>query len=168
MLYVFQTFQTVELVEKIRRSAKAQLCGVAIVLLHGGLSLSFICVHRLACSNQHIHKIFKHVRPRKILFFLKSSANSMVPLGRCRHRPLRVVSDVFFQLPTSPDSGSHHAFSDTPQAFLLQHRFSSSARFVHALRRVMTGISGRFPMRTGMRRLPPRPRLTTRLVLPSV
>ena len=114
ILCVFQAFQTAELVEKIQRSAKAQLCGVAIVLLHGGLSLSFICVHRLAWSNQHIHKIFKHVRPRKILFFLKSSANSMVSLGRCRHRPLRVVSGVFFQLPTSPDSGSHHAFSDTP------------------------------------------------------
>ena len=31
ILYVFQAFQTAELAEKIRRSAKTQLCGVALV-----------------------------------------------------------------------------------------------------------------------------------------
>ena len=30
ILYVFRTFQTAELAEKIRRSAQTQLCGVAI------------------------------------------------------------------------------------------------------------------------------------------
>ena len=32
ILYVFRTFQTAELAEKIRRSAQTQLCGVALTL----------------------------------------------------------------------------------------------------------------------------------------
>ena len=49
------------------------------------------------------------------------------------------------------------------QTFQLDSRVS-----VSPARRVMTGISGWFAMRTGILRLPPSPRLTARIVFPIV
>ncbi|MBS7308136.1 MAG: hypothetical protein KIG27_00040, partial [Oscillospiraceae bacterium] len=48
ILYVFQAFQTTELAEKIRRSAKTQLCGAAIRKKNGVSPFFFVISRRFS------------------------------------------------------------------------------------------------------------------------
>ena len=54
ILYVFQAFQTAELAEKIRRSAKMQLCGAALILV-----LALLC----ACSPAQVPSVPTEPQP---------------------------------------------------------------------------------------------------------